>query len=574
MSSNFLPTKEQQAVINHQGSAYIAACPGAGKTRTMVERARKAMNQSADRRGVAFLSFTNAAITELENRLRVFGALPNPLFPSFIGTFDRFLWQFLIAPFGGLTSDQTPRLIPDKSEWEVIPFKNARPLTLGDFDRKTGELLTSKSKTATFEPGNKKSAYETAALKQIKRSIENGLLDFEDMRMIAQERLRKPTFADSVGRALVARFSEFIIDEAQDCNPSDLEIVNWLLKSGIALKLICDPNQSIYKFRGGVTEELKKFALQFEQVNRLTMSGNFRSSSNICSAIFALRAPSHRFEKDHAIGRNNDVETPIHIISYGGNGVPSSLGSKFKSIIDQFGIPLSEATILASTKHSAFKAAGRPLHSSTQDSTLLLAETVARYHDSFVDGNRRESLVELHKVVLKIRGKINSLGSYHAFLQEEENNDLDWRPEIISIANELRYSEDETADNWLDRARKLLEKDLDSGLSINSRLKKNNELASRLVKSDSSSPPARTIHSVKGLEFPAVCVVMTSSTARGILDVLSGQSADEMEEDARKLYVGASRAERLLVIAIPKSQSARLQSHLEGSGCNVIATQI
>lgn len=91
----------------------------------MVERARRMLSESSDRRGVAFLSFTNAAVEELEARLHSFGILPSPLFPSFIGTFDRFLWQFLIAPFGVEGCGQAPRLVPDKSEWEVKPFETA-----------------------------------------------------------------------------------------------------------------------------------------------------------------------------------------------------------------------------------------------------------------------------------------------------------------------------------------------------------------------------------------------------------------------------------------------------------------
>jgi DNA helicase-2/ATP-dependent DNA helicase PcrA len=87
--SSYVPTQEQQAAIDHVGTAFVTACPGAGKTRTMVERARLLLNHPDDRRGIAFLSFTNAAVDELEARLRAFGVLPTPLFPSFIGTFDR-----------------------------------------------------------------------------------------------------------------------------------------------------------------------------------------------------------------------------------------------------------------------------------------------------------------------------------------------------------------------------------------------------------------------------------------------------------------------------------------------------
>jgi ATP-dependent exoDNAse (exonuclease V) beta subunit len=52
-SDAYVPTKEQEAIIAHEGHAFVRACPGAGKTRTMVERARHMLTKSADRRGVA-----------------------------------------------------------------------------------------------------------------------------------------------------------------------------------------------------------------------------------------------------------------------------------------------------------------------------------------------------------------------------------------------------------------------------------------------------------------------------------------------------------------------------------------
>ena len=42
-----------------------------------------------------------------------------------------------------------------------------------------------------------------------------------------------------------------------------------------------------------------------------------------------------------------------------------------------------------------------------------------------------------------------------------------------------------------------------------------------------------------------------------------------MAEDARVLYVAASRAQKLLVFACPKSQSARLERHISSSGAMV-----
>jgi DNA helicase-2/ATP-dependent DNA helicase PcrA len=168
-ASSYTPTDEQLAVIDRAGSAFVTACPGAGKTRTLVERARRLLNHGHDRHGVAFLSFTNAAIDELESRLRSFGILPTPLFPSFIGTFARFLWQFLIAPFGMTGCAHAPRLVPDKSNWEVRPYDGAQSLRLKCFNRVTGKVNAALAKEEGFDVGSRQiRAHETYALEIIK----------------------------------------------------------------------------------------------------------------------------------------------------------------------------------------------------------------------------------------------------------------------------------------------------------------------------------------------------------------------------------------------------------------------
>ena len=139
MNVEFVPTKEQSRIIAWNGSAFVTACPGAGKTRVLVERARRLLKSEISKQGIAFLSFTEAAVSELEDRLRKEGLLLSTTLPSFIGTFDSFLWRFLVAPFGIPGSTARPRLIPDMESREVIPYANATPLAFGCFDRVTGK---------------------------------------------------------------------------------------------------------------------------------------------------------------------------------------------------------------------------------------------------------------------------------------------------------------------------------------------------------------------------------------------------------------------------------------------------
>jgi len=564
----YQPTAEQDAIIRHAGHAFIRACPGAGKTRTMVERARALLTDATDRRGVAFLSFTNAAVEELEGRLRSFGVLPTPLFPSFIGTFDRFLWQYLIAPFGVEGCARTPRLVPDKSEWEVKPFEGAQALKLKHFHRRTGALLADRAAEVRFAPKSGPKAWETSARNIITRSLSDGRLDFEDVRDCVHTRLADKAFAQRVGAALAGRFREIVVDEAQDCNPADLEIVDWLRLAGIKIKVVCDPNQAIYAFRGGLTDELLKFGEAFDAGDRLPMSGNFRSSPAICAAISQLRPPAARGAADVPLGRNKRDPTPVHILSYGGAGVPASIGAQFQALAAGLGIAPASAPVLASTWASAGNAVGRAVPDPGNHKTLLLATAVMGYHFAFEAGNRREALANLHRAVLLIRGEIANVGAYSNYIATSSVDDGRWRPKIIEIGQALRLRAGEQANSWLRGARAVLNVDLIGTTTINQRLQTHGELGDILAEGSPTALPAKAIHAVKGLEFPAVCVVLTAKKAGRILDVITGAIVDaKLVEEARKIYVAASRAERLLAIATPKARVSALKAILDSGGC-------
>lgn len=566
-SEGYAATSEQNAIIGHDGHAFVRACPGAGKTRTMVERARHILSDTADRRGVAFLSFTNAAVEELEARLSSFGILPSPLFPSFVGTFDRFLWQFFIAPFGVDGCSQPPRLMPDKSEWEIKPFDAAQALKLKHFDRVTGTILRERVAEIRFTPRNGPGAWETTARKTIARAREKGHLDFEDVRACVATRLADNAFAARLGAALSGRFREIVVDEAQDCNPSDLEIIGWLRASGVTVKVVCDPNQAIYAFRGGLTDELVNFGKTFGSHEHLPMSGNFRSTPAICAAISQLRPPTTRGAPDKAMGKYKDEATPVYILSYAGTGVPASIGARFQALAAGLGIQSAEAPVLAATWASAGNAVGRAVPDAGNDKTLLLAEAVMGFHFAFAAGNRREALTRLHRVALQVRGVITNAGDYTNHIAASGADDGRWRPEIIALGEALKVSPGEKAEDWLKRARALLGTNLVGTSTIAQRLRSNEKLQTVLAEVSPTALPSKAIHAVKGLEFPAVCVVLTARSAGGILDVLNGASADpDTVEEARKIYVAASRAERLLAIAAPKSRVAALQALLSVDG--------
>src|SRR5690554_3700396 len=48
----YRPTDEQLAIIDHDGSAFVTACPGAGKTWVLTERARRLLDDMPVGQGV------------------------------------------------------------------------------------------------------------------------------------------------------------------------------------------------------------------------------------------------------------------------------------------------------------------------------------------------------------------------------------------------------------------------------------------------------------------------------------------------------------------------------------------
>lgn len=570
-------TPEQEAVVGHDGSAFVSACPGAGKTRCIVERASKALSERNDGRGIAFLSFTNAAISELEERLIADGLLPSPAFPHFVGTFDRFIWHFLVEPFGLAGCNEPPRLIPDTGSMTIRPFAAAQELRLDCFDRETGKIIPEKARAVRFN--RDPSAHETSAKRLRATLLEKGLLDFDDARRIAATNIADKDHAPRLAQVLSARFGEIIVDEAQDCNPEDLSIIEWLRSdAGIATKVVCDPHQSIYGFRKGVSDELFKYAETFEEKERLPLTGNFRSSSHICKAIQQLRAPSHRGDADEALGKNKDCDLPIQIFSYAGQGVSTEIGAKFCALAKELEIDPATCRLAAKTRGSGLRAIGAFAEEIGGSLVQRLAHAAMQFHHTGSQKDLLAAIKEAHIVLMSISGKLDGR-TYHHALSDDQLKDLDWRGHVVKILKALRFDHvaGQTRTEWVANARTLLSEFVPpDGRTIAQLLPNQVALDGILQAAPETGISPRTIHEVKGKQYPGMCVVLTSQTAKKIINHIINEPDDDADiaENARAFYVAASRAEKLLVIACPKSQAKRLADHIALSGAKVEFTNL
>lgn len=573
----FTPTDEQTTIIEYDGAAFITACPGAGKTRCIVERARTLLAKPGKRQGLAFLSFTNAAVSELQERLARGQLLPAPVFPHFVGTFDSFVWHYMVQPFGMDVTSAPLQIVPDKGEIIVTPFQGAQGLRLDVFDRETGAIIWKKAVDVGFKQNRNPSPYEAAARSLRARLLENGQLDFDDIRRTASNNLENAAFSERLARVLRARFVEVIVDEAQDCNPADLAIVDWLRRQAqIPTKIVCDPHQSIYGFRGGISEELFQYSETFGKGERLSLSGNFRSSTHICKAVHMLRAPSQRGDQDQALGEEKDCGIKVHVLSYSGQGVSPQIGRAFARIAEVHGIELKQCRLTAKTRSSGRKAIGAYSEKVGNALSLRLAGAAMAFHHGENEKDQYRAIIEAHTVLLDISGDLRER-TYHQAIIQDDINPMSWRGIVVKILRSLKFDPElgHTRAEWVARARAAFLPFLAStGSTIGQKLSNNSKLDAILGAKPASGLIPRTIHEVKGKEYTGMCVVLTTANAKAVLTHLEKEPDKSKAEDAREIYVAASRAQTLLVFACPKSQANRLKKHIVSGGADVELIEI
>ncbi|MGW4888118.1 UvrD-helicase domain-containing protein [Streptomyces murinus] len=82
--------EQQQAAMAVAAPAYVAACPGAGKTHVITNRHLQSPRRRL-RKGRALISFTRVARDQMARRCRSAGRADLVQAPHFIGTLDSFL---------------------------------------------------------------------------------------------------------------------------------------------------------------------------------------------------------------------------------------------------------------------------------------------------------------------------------------------------------------------------------------------------------------------------------------------------------------------------------------------------
>jgi len=550
----------QRAVVEHDGEAFVQACPGAGKTRTLVQRVERLSKVIPCRKGIAVLSFTNAAVDEFKKRCHQQGILDRLGFPSFISTFDGFLNQFLVLPFGISSCPNRPVIVDSWENAIVMPKGGGKGIPLSKFDAVTSKIDPQKNREYAGLLKDKQADYERAAYGYRKALNQKGLLCSDDARQVVKAFLVDKTRADRVGKALAARFHEVIVDEAQDCNADDVAVLDWLRSHGIPLVVVCDPDQAIFEFRKGSNESLNSFVQGF---HTLPMTGNFRSSKTICAAAGTMRT---RGPVDIAVGNHWDAPHPVILIPYD-KSAQSDIGMKFKELALKSGI--SDLIVLAHKRLLAERASGAPRQVSGSDGKLArLARLVVSFQAIASTGKQREvTLKGMIRLLMELEGLDDDEVLALRPIANSPEEERKYSRKAIQVLSGLPPTHAEVgADGWAELARALVGKmvKLPGTKTIKQALPISGDWQFELELSPSSGIPWATVHEAKGRDYDGVCLVLEKNSE----DAVTGweNKATATSEALRVLYVGATRAKRLLVVALPTELEARVEAILTAGG--------
>lgn len=577
-------TDGQQALVDAADSLFAAACPGAGKTRAMVARFLQRTAEEP-RRGIALISFTNAAVDEV--RLRCGSQTEALQAPHFVGTFDTFIHRFIVTPLYVKAYNRKPnyvqswqdvtstsfRLVPDLGRAKDLEFR------WFDFEPDGRAHLDLSRVPKTFgdaavhhQLAQRKHEAEAKASHIFGQLLKVGTITCEAARLLATFCLNSSEERAILEGLLRARFAEVIVDEAQDCGREELDILHFLRDSGVRVVMVGDLDQSIYEFRNATPAAVQEFAADLP--GQLELDDNWRSSPAICAFNSALRSGQL---VETARGENSVVPAPVHLIEFSALDqiVPAAL-----EVAERYKLTADDLVILSHAEAHGMKAAGvASLEAAGSNRVLAVANAGSTLRSRETNPKaRREAVEQVQRAILATLA-VGRDTQHHSFTAvcEEISVDPRW---LESFAVRMALGLDAQSKTRLDFAAEVREflktaswgdGPAPASSDLGKLFKAPPEVAWASVSSFGNSPSIRysTVHGVKGMEFPGVVLVLPDrlrvdpATGRTVLDDWEG---DHNTEARRVLYVAGSRAQELLVCALHRKHTSRVTALLDVKG--------
>jgi DNA helicase-2/ATP-dependent DNA helicase PcrA len=347
---------EQLAVVLHPGGPMLVlAGAGSGKTRTVVFRVARLLEEGTPASAILMLTFTNRAAREMLTRVETllgrdasqvmggtFHSVGNRIlrrygerlgYPSNYGILDREDAQELM---GQAAADVLPH-VPDKRLPGAAVLAELYSLSVN-----TGRSLQEVVEQRFPQFASELDFMEAVFRRYLERKRQAHLMDYDDLLLNWLLLLR--SFPE-VRQALAARFRHVLVDEYQDTNRLQAEIVDLLLGAERNLMVVGDDAQSIYAFRGAEYANILTFPERYPDCTIFHLQTNYRSLPPILELANASIAHNRKQFPKHLVAVRQGGEKPAAVACPTPEAQAAFVAQRILELLDE-GVSLGEIGVL------------------------------------------------------------------------------------------------------------------------------------------------------------------------------------------------------------------------------------
>lgn len=600
---------QKSAVLQTEGPLLLLACPGSGKTTTMIMRIGYLIEEKhVDPKRIKAITFSRASAKDMTERFKRFFPQHQPIDFSTIHSLAFNITRTYLNKTGtgfeliegGGKGKQSPNktmllkalyketLREDCTEEELaslstfISFLKNRMIPFKEWERVAAPFDKAGSIALKYEQHKSK-------------TVGHLLLDFDDMLSIAEQALRVD---EQLAERFRSRYDYILTDESQDTSLVQHRIVEHLVAHHGNLCVVADDDQSIYTWRGADPAYLLDFKKVYPDAELLMMEQNYRSSKEIVdTAAKFIKRNRHRYAKE--MRTDNREVGPIFIKQY--EDPKQLLEYVTYELLDEK--DLNEVAILFRNNASStmyvneLHRRGIPFYMKDADDKFFshwIVEDILNFmrlsfnverKDVFSKVAMKMNLFISRKMLTEFLATPNSGNVFEAFknslqLKSSQIEKLNVYKEAytkiptmrpVQVIRMIRY-ELEYEEALKSRATKFgyridnLLGILDTLEGIASQVRTMVDFANRLkeleeaVQQAKFNPPNNaltlsTFHSAKGLEFRRVFMI---DLVNGIIPSEEDEKDPLLMEEARRLfYVGMTRAKELLELLSYQKQNGK-----------------
>ena len=516
-----LNPEQRRAAEAVRGPVCILAGAGSGKTTTVTRRIAMQVATEAFRpQEILAVTFTEKAAGELKHRLAALGAH---------GVVARTFHAAALAQLRGL-SDQAPsRILTSK-----VPILRDIAKTLHKAYRYrpamdlASEIEWAKARRITPEEyegalGDRKPpipadlmARVYGRFEQIKR--EQGLVDFDDMLALT---VRMFETDETAAERFRERYRAFTVDEYQDVNELQQTLLDHWLGGRDDLCVVGDDHQAIYAFTGASADHLLAMPRRFPRAVVVKLEENHRSTPQVLALANRLAPMLGGSDKRLRAVKADGPEPLVRAFVERDAEIAFVVGQL--RAVGETGVPFEEMAILYRTNarsedyEEALAEAGVPYQ--VRGGAFLERPAAKRLLRMLRDGSR-PGVAEVVRGAATAEGLLTEPGEGLGEQEETRQADL---ARLVRLAEVFDPDGSATVGEFL--------------ADLEGRFRSDG---------DGRGVQLLTYHRSKGLEFDTVALPRLEE---GDLPVRQAKEDEQIDEERRLLYVGITRAKRVLLLS-------------------------